>query len=146
MASPACYTCQAPLPTLRCHFCPKRFCDVNCSPTSLTGRRFDGDFICGSGCSSAFIAGVMEREARTPHKCPFEDCNKSYSLRKQLNVHINAAHKLVRHGPCPCCGLTFAARHCLVKHLKLMRQQVAEKLKSADVTAVAGDAPHRNAA
>ena len=52
MASPACYTCQAPLPTLRCHFCPKRFCDVNCSPTSLTGRRFDGDFICGSGCSS----------------------------------------------------------------------------------------------
>jgi hypothetical protein len=147
MASPSCYTCQTLLPTLQCCFCHKRYCDEDCSPTSIKGRRFAEDFICGSGCSSAFFAGLMEHKASTPHRCPFENCSKAYALQKQLNVHIKAVHQRVRHGPCPCCGITFAAKSCLVTHLKAMRQQVTRELaEHVNVPAIPGDAPNRNAA
>ena len=81
--------------------------------------------ICGSACSIAF-------KAPRHFACDFPGCEKSYEKRKQLTAHVQAAHSDVRHGPCPCCDLTFARRGALKQHLKRKRQQISEELQQPD--------------
>ena len=116
--APPCFSCHSNLTTLRCSFCHRHFCDADCSPTAIFDCRYEGDFVCGAGCSAAFVAGKLEASRSRTHRCNFPGCNKVYALKKQLQVHIDAVHNNVRYGPCPCCNLTFTAKHKLVTHLK----------------------------
>ena len=99
-----------------------------------TDRRFPGDFICGSGCSAAFMAGLIASAVPKPHRCEYKGCSKSYAKAKQLKVHVSAEHHGERHGPCPCCGLTFAAKHSLVSHLKRKRLQISTEVQELQQT------------
>ena len=53
---------------------------------AIVDNRFEGDFICGAGCSTAFIAGIMSTVARKTFNCPFPGCDKSYAKAKQLKL------------------------------------------------------------
>ena len=132
MASPGCYTCHAQQPQVQCGLCSKRYCDRACTPNALVDHRFIGDFICGSACSIAFMAGIIHAQAPRHFACDFPGCEKSYEKRKQLTAHVQAAHSDVRHGPCPCCDLTVARRAALKQHLKRKRQQISEELQQPD--------------
>ena len=139
MASPGCYTCLEQQPRVQCTICSKHYCDRACTPNALVDHRFIGDFICGSACSVAFMAGVIHAQAPRHFTCDFPGCRKSYEKRKQLTAHTEAVHSNVRHGPCPCCGVTYARRAALVQHLKRKRQQISEELRQPDPKPNAAD-------
>jgi uncharacterized C2H2 Zn-finger protein len=132
MASPSCYTCHAHQPRVQCTLCSKHYCDTACTPNALVDQRFVGDFICGTACSFAFMAGIVHAQAPRRFMCDFPGCDKTYEKRKQLTAHAQAAHSGVRHGPCPCCGLTFARRAAFKQHLKRKREQISEELQHPD--------------
>ena len=132
MASPSCYTCHAHQPRVQCTLCSKHYCDTACTPNALVDQRFVGDFICGTACSFAFMAGIVHAQAPRRFMCDFPGCDKTYEKRKQLTAHVQAAHSGVRHGPCPCCGLTFARRAAFEQHLKRKREQISEELQHPD--------------
>ena len=47
-------------------------------------------------------------------------------------LHINAVHENVRHGPCPCCNLTFSSKQKLKLHLRQQRMLLADAIGTLD--------------
>lgn len=72
-------------------------------------------FVCGL---TVFVAKINAGDSSLSpifivHKCPFEDCNKSYEWKGSLTKHLRSSHNIQRPFICQICRSTFRrSDHC----------------------------------
>jgi uncharacterized Zn-finger protein len=67
------------------------------------------------------------------HSCPYENCSKFYSAKRNLNAHIRSKHEGGKKFLCNICKVSLSSNHRLQKHIAAHESNTPTTLKKSNI-------------